>query len=157
MLGEPSDRWLLACDSGHGFVARLETLQARNRAGKAVFNLPEAAQVLPACPLPAEGPALVCAVSSDGRLLAFPVADVPEMDKGRGNLLFGIPGKKARAREELMTSVALVPEGAKLAVWCGDRRMTLSAKDLEAYRGERGQRGALLPRGWRKVDRVEAE
>jgi topoisomerase IV subunit A len=157
MLGEPSERWLLACDSGHGFVATLEALQARNRAGKAVFNLPEAAQVLPACPLPAEGSALVCAVSSDGRLLAFPVADVPEMDKGRGNLLFGIPGKKARAREELMTSVALVPDGGKLAVWCGDRRMTLSAKDLEAYRGERGQRGALLPRGWRKVERVEAE
>ena len=131
MLGEPSERWLLACDSGHGFVARLEALQARNRAGKAVFNLPEAAQVLPACPLPAEGSALVCAVSSDGRLLAFPVADVPEMDKGRGNLLFGIPGKKARAREELMTFVALVPDGGKLAVWCGDRRMTLSAKDLE--------------------------
>ena len=157
MLGEPSDRWLLACDRGHGFVARLEALQARNRAGKAVFNLPEAAQVLPACPLPAEGPALVCAVSSDGRLLAFPVADVPEMDKGRGNLLFGIPGRKARTREELMTAVVLVPEGGKLAVWCGDRRMTLSAKDLEVYRGERGQRGALLPRGWRKVDRVEAE
>jgi topoisomerase-4 subunit A len=157
MLGEPADRWLLACDSGHGFVAKLEALQTRNRAGKAVFNLPESARVLPACPLPAGGSALVCAVSSDGRLLAFPVAEVPGMDKGRGNLLFGIPGRKARTREELMVSVAVVPEGGKLAVWCGDRRMTLSAKDLEAYRGERGQRGALLPRGWRKVDRVEVE
>jgi topoisomerase IV subunit A len=42
MIGEPADRWLLACDSGHGFIARLEALAARNRAGKAVFNLPEA-------------------------------------------------------------------------------------------------------------------
>ena len=157
MIGEPADRWLLACDSGHGFIAKLEALFARNRAGKAVFNLPEAAQVLPACPLPAEGAALVCAASSEGRLLVFPAADVPEMDKGRGNLLFGIPGKKARSREELMAAVAVVPEGGKLAVWCGERRMTLSAKDLEAYRGERGQRGALLPRGWRKVERMETE
>ena len=35
--------------------------------------------------------------------------------------------------------------------------MTLAFKDLAEYRGERGQRGALLPRGWRKVDRLETE
>jgi topoisomerase IV subunit A len=157
MIGEPADRWLLACDGGQGFVARLETLYARNRAGKAVFNLPDNARMLPACPVPAAEGALVCAVNSEGRLLAFPVSDLPEMEKGRGNLIFGIPGKKARARAELMTAVAVVGEGGKLAVLCGDRRMTLSWKDLDAYRGERGQRGAVLPRGWRKVDRLETE
>ena len=157
MIGEPADRWLLACDGGQGFVARLETLYARNRAGKAVFNLPDNARMLPACPVPAAEGALVCAVNSEGRLLAFPVSDLPEMEKGRGNLIFGIPGKKAKARAELMTAVAVVGEGGKLAVLCGDRRMTLSWKDLDAYRGERGQRGFVLPRGWRKVDRLEAE
>ena len=157
MIGEPSDRWLLACDGGQGFIARLESLYARNRAGKAVFNLPDNATVLPAVPVPETGDALVCAANSDGRLLAFPVADLPEMEKGRGNLIFGIPGKKARARDELMVSVAIVGEGGKLAVWCGERRMTITWKDLDGYRGERGQRGTLLPRGWRKVDRIEAE
>jgi topoisomerase IV subunit A len=157
MIGEPADRWLLACDSGHGFIARLEALVARNRAGKAVFNLPDGAHVLPACPVPAEGEAAVCAVNSEGRLLAFATAALPEMDKGRGNLIFGIPGKKARSGAELMAAVAVVPAGGKLALWCGERRMTLAWRDLDAYRGERGQRGALLPRGWRKVDRVEAE
>ncbi len=157
MLGEPGDRWLLACDAGPGFVTRLESLFARNRAGKAVFNLPAKARMLPASPVPPGGDALVCAVNSEGRLLAFPVADLPEMEKGRGNLLFGIPGKKARARDELMIAVAVVADGGKLAVHCGDRKMTLSWKDLEHYRGERGQRGAVLPRGWRKVDRVESE
>ena len=157
MIGEPDDRWLLACDGGPGFVTRLDSLYARNRAGKAVFNLPAHARMLPACPVPAGEGALVCAVNSEGRLLSFPVADLPEMEKGRGNLVFGIPGKKAKAREELMISVAVVAEGGKLAVYCGDRKMTLSWKDLENYRGERGQRGAVLPRGWRKVERVEAE
>jgi topoisomerase-4 subunit A len=157
MLGEPGDRWLLACDAGPGFIARLESLYARNRAGKAVFNLPENARMLPSCPVPEGAGAVVCAINSEGRLLAFPAADLPEMEKGRGNLIFGIPGKKARAREELMLAVAVVAEGGKLAVLCGDRRMTLSWKDLDAYRGERGQRGAMLPRGWRKVDRLETE
>jgi len=157
MIGEPGDRWLLACDGGQGFIARLESLYARNRAGKAVFNLPESAKVLPAVAVPKDGDALVCAVNSDGRLLAFPQGELPEMEKGRGNLLFGIPGKKARAREELMVAVAVVGEGGKLLVFCGDRKMTLSRKDLETYFGQRGQRGALLPRGWRKVDRIETE
>jgi topoisomerase-4 subunit A len=157
MLGEPADRWLLACDAGQGFVARLESLYARNRGGKAVFNLPEGARMLPASPVPTDAAALVCAVNSEGRLLAFPVADLPEMEKGRGNLIFGVPGKRARARSELMTAMAVVPEGGKLGVYCGGRRMTLAWKDLEAYRGERGQRGALLPRGWRKVERLDLE
>jgi topoisomerase-4 subunit A len=157
MLGEPTDRWLLACDGGQGFIARLESLYARNRAGKAVFNLPQSARMLPASPLPEGDNALVCAVNSEGRLLAFPAADLPEMEKGRGNLVFGVPGKKAKTRAELMIAVTVVGEGGKLAVLCGDRRMTLSWKDLENYRGERGQRGAVLPRGWRKVDRLEAE
>ena len=155
MMGEPGERWLLACDGGQGFITRLESLHARNRAGKAVFNLPESARMLPASPVPAGGDALVCAVNSEGRLLAFPLADLPEMEKGRGNLVFGVPGKKARTRAELMIAVAVVGEGSQLAVFCGDRRMTLSWKDLEKYRGQRGQRGAVLPRGWRKVDRLE--
>jgi topoisomerase-4 subunit A len=157
MIGEPADRWLLACDGGQGFVARLERLYVRNRAGKAVFNLPENARMLPACPVPAAGDALVCALNSEGRLLAFPVSDLPEMERGRGNLVFGIPGRKSRSRAELMTAVAVVPAGGRLAVHCGERKMTLSWKDLEHYRGERGQRGAVLPRGWRKVDRLETE
>jgi topoisomerase-4 subunit A len=157
MLGEPADRWLLACDAGQGFVARLESLYARNRAGKSVFNLPQNSKMLPASPVPATDNALVCAINTEGRLLAFPVADVPEMEKGRGNLLFGVPGKKAKSLAELMIAVTVVAEGGKLAVHCGERKMTLSWKDLEHYRGERGQRGAVLPRGWRKVDRVEAE
>ncbi|HEU0224701.1 MAG TPA: DNA topoisomerase IV subunit A [Steroidobacteraceae bacterium] len=97
LIGEPGDKWLLACDAGHGFIARLEALTGRNRAGKTVFRLPENAKVLPASPVPAAEGALVAAVNTDGRLLAFPVADLPEMEKGRGNLIFGIPGKKSRA------------------------------------------------------------
>ncbi len=156
LIGEPQDRWLLACDAGQGFVTRLESLQGRNRSGKAVFNLPQGAEPLGASPVPGDD-ALVCAVSSEGRLLIFPIGELPEMEKGRGNLIFGIPGRKARTREELMVDVLVLPIGGRLLLHCGDRRMTLSGKDLEAYLGTRGQRGTLLPRGWRKVDRLAIE
>ena len=157
LIGEPADRWLLACDAGHGFIATLEALASRNRAGKSVFNLPENAKVLAAVPVPAEAGALVVSVNSEGRMLAFPVAELPEMDKGRGNLIFGIPGKKSRAGEELMVATTVVAPERTLAIHCGDRKMTLSWKELQHYRGARGQRGAVLSRGWRKVDRLSVE
>ncbi|MBM5812021.1 MAG: DNA topoisomerase IV subunit A [Gammaproteobacteria bacterium] len=155
LIGEPAERWLLACDAGHGFVTRLEALYARNRAGKTVFRLPENARVLPAAPLPEAADALVVAVNSDGRMLAFPIAELPEMERGRGNLIFGIPGRKARSGEERMVAVVVVATGQKVIVRCGERQMTLDWKELDAYRGQRGQRGVLLPRGWRKAERLE--
>ena len=157
LIGEPADPWLLACDAGHGFIVKLEALYSRNKAGKAVFNLPENARVLAAAPVPADAGALVVSVNSEGRLLAFPAGDLPDMDKGRGNLIFGVPGKKSRAGEELMVAATVVAPEQSVVVWCGDRKMTLAWKDLSDYRGERSQRGALLPRGWRKVDRLSVE
>ena len=88
---------------------------------------------------------------------AFPVADLPEMEKGRGNLIFGIPGRKSRAGEELMVAATVIAPEQSAVVWSGERKMTLSWKDLQHYLGARGQRGAVLPRGWRKVDRLGAE
>jgi topoisomerase-4 subunit A len=157
LIGEPDDRWLLACDAGHGFVARLEPLTGRNRAGKTVFRLPENAKVLPAAPVPSEKGSLVVSVNSDGRMLAFPVADLPEMEKGRGNLIFGIPGRKARAGEELMVAVVVAKPDQSVVVHCDERKMTLSWKDLQHFVGSRGQRGAVLSRNYRKVTRLSVE
>jgi topoisomerase-4 subunit A len=154
LIGDPEDLWLLATDFGYGFTVRLKELHTRNRAGKAVLKVDEAARVLPAVPVPADDALLAC-VNSDGRLLVFAAADVPELPRGKGNKLFGIPGRKAEAREELMSSVTVLRADQDLLVWSGERKMTLKAAELGDYRGERAQRGAVLPRGWRKVDRLE--
>jgi topoisomerase-4 subunit A len=153
-IGEPADRWLLASDAGYGFIAKLEDLHSRVRAGKAVLNLTDKAQVLFPVPVPSAD-AVIAAVNSEGRLLVFPAAELPEMPRGKGNKIFGIPTKKALEREELLVAVAAVAPGQKLVIWCGERSMTLSWKELEPHRGERAQRGAVLSRNYRKVDRVE--
>ncbi|MGH8252526.1 MAG: DNA topoisomerase IV subunit A [Steroidobacteraceae bacterium] len=155
LIGEPADLWLLATDAGFGFTVRLAELQSRNRAGKGVINVSAGATVLPPVPVPA-GEALVAAVNSEGRLLVFPASEVPELPRGKGNKLFGIPGKKAESREELMIAVAVPGPGQSLRVYSGERQMTLSATDLKHYLGQRAQRGAVLPRGWRSVERIEA-
>jgi topoisomerase-4 subunit A len=158
-IGDPEDLWLLATDAGYGFTVRLKELHSRNRAGKTLLRLSEGAQVLPPAPVPlTEGQpapeARVALVNSEGRLLLFPAAEVPELPRGKGNKLFGIPTKKAHSREETLVAVTVLGAGQSLAVFSGERQMTLTPNDLKDYLGARAQRGALLPRGWRTVERI---
>jgi topoisomerase-4 subunit A len=157
LIGEPAERWVLASGAGYGFVVQLSELHSRNRSGKAILNVPEGSSVLAPVPVPAGQEVLLAAVHSDGRLLAFPVADLPELPRGKGNKIFGIPGKKAASGEETLIAIAAVAPGQTLRVLSGERRMGLSYRELLEYRGERGQRGTVLPRGWRKVDGLEVE
>jgi topoisomerase IV subunit A len=157
LIGEPDDRWVLASGAGYGFVVRLGELHGRNRAGKAILKVPEGSSVLAPVPVPPGEDVLLAAVNTDGRLLVFPVADLPELPRGKGNKIFGIPSKKAASGEESLLAVAAVAPGQTLRVACGERRMGLSHRELGEYRGERGQRGAVLPRGWRKVEGLEVE
>ena len=147
---------LIASDAGYGFVTSGENLLAKNKSGKVLLTLPRGARVLP--PLAVDDPAadLVAAVTSSGRLLLFPVAELPVMGRGKGNKIIAIPGPKVAAREEFVSALACVPADGSLTLFCGKRHVTLRAQDLEHYRGERGRRGALLPRGFRNVDAAEA-
>jgi topoisomerase-4 subunit A len=158
IMGEPEDLWLLASDAGYGFTVRLKELITDRRAGKTVLNVPENSLALPPVLVPSPE-SLVVVVSSEGKLLAFPVSEVPEMPRGKGNKLYDIPGKKAAAREELLTAIAVVPPKANLLIYAGEGKpKTLEWNDLKSYRGERAQRGSVLPRGWpRKVTRLAAD
>jgi topoisomerase IV subunit A len=161
MAGEPADRYVLATDAGYGFIAKLEDLYGRNRAGKSVLSVPEGAKALPTAPVTGQkGELIVVAALADGvegRLLAFPVTELPELAKGRGNKLFNVAAAKGGARGEVVVAVAVVLPGARLRVLCGERAMTLSYDDLKPYRGERAQRGALLPKTYRRVTGLELE
>jgi topoisomerase-4 subunit A len=155
MLGDPEDLWLLATDVGYGFTVRLKELITDRRAGKTVLNVPDKALVLP--PAFVSSPeALVCVVSSEGKMLVFPVADVPEMPRGKGNKLYDIPSKKAAARTEMLTGIAVVAPKGKLMLRSGEKEKILDWSELKDYRGQRAQRGSVLTRGWRKVDRLQS-
>ena len=157
LIGEADERWVLSSGAGYGFVVKLGELHGRNRAGKAILKVPEGSSVLAPVPVPPGDGVLLAAVNTDGRLLVFPVADLPELPRGKGNKIFGIPPKKVASGEESLLAVAAVAPGQSLRIACGERRMGLSYRELGEYRGERGQRGAVLPRGWRKVDGIEVE
>jgi topoisomerase-4 subunit A len=155
LLGEPDDRWVIASDAGYGFVVKLGELHSRNRAGKAVLKVPDGSGVLAPAQILAGDDSLLCVVSTEGKMLAFPVKDLPELPRGKGNKMFGLSSKKVASREEYLAAMAIVAPDQSLIVHCGERKMTLKFTELKDYRGERAQRGAVLPRGWRKVERLE--
>ena len=154
MIGDPERRYLLASDAGYGFIARLEDLVTRNRAGKAVLRVPAGGKAVVPSAVPAGVECLIAAVSSIGRLLIFEMDELPELAKGKGLKLLNIPAKKYQAGEETLVGAAVVPEGGDLKVHSGSRTMTVKWDDSDAYYGDRGLRGSLLPRGWRNVDRI---
>ena len=153
--GGNDDRLVIASSHGYGFVTRFENLTGRNKAGKALLSLSEGGQVLQPAPVADPAADRIVAVTSAGHVLAFPVAELPELDKGKGNKLIEIP--KAKRGTEQVVAVAVVPPTGKLQVKSGARTMTLSFKELDAYLGARGSRGGLLPRGWQKVDGLAVE
>ena len=156
MIGEPEDLWLVASDAGYGFTVRLKEAYASKKAGKTLLNISDGALVLPPSPVAGDD-ALVAVSSKDGKLLVFPVKDVPELARGKGNKLFDIPAKKFATREDFITGMTVVAKDKSLVVRSGDRKMTIEWKDLKDYRGQRAQRGSVLPRGWRGVDVLETE
>ena len=157
LIGEPDDRWIVASDAGYGFVVKLGEMHSRNRAGKTVLRVPEGSGVLAPAQIPAADEALLCVVSTEGKMLAFAVKDLPELPRGKGNKMFGLSSKKVASREEYLAGMAVVAPGHSLIVHSGERKMTLKYTELKDYRGERAQRGAVLPRGWRKVERLDVE
>lgn len=153
--GGNDDRFVIASSHGYGFVTRFENLTGRQKAGKAMLSLSPGAGVLQPAPVGDAQADRIVAVTSAGHVLAFPVSELPELDRGKGNKLIEIP--KAKRATERVVAIAVVPPGGKLAVKSGARTMTLSFRELEDYLGSRGQRGGLLPRGWQKVDGLAVE
>ncbi|HEY5654975.1 MAG TPA: DNA topoisomerase IV subunit A [Woeseiaceae bacterium] len=157
MIGEPDDKWLLASDAGYGFVASLADLASRNKAGKAVLRVPKGGRAVVPAPVPATPGSFIAAVTSTGRMLVFELDELPELAKGKGNKIIGIPSKKYLSGEEKLQALAVVPDEKNLVVHSGQRFMTIKWLPLDDYYGERGRRGKMLPQGWRKVDRLDID
>jgi topoisomerase-4 subunit A len=155
MMGDDTQLLLMATDAGYGFVAKLGDFYTKNRAGKSAISIPKGGRVLSPVPISNLEEGLVVAVSNEGRMLVFPLKDLPQLAKGKGNKIINIPSSRLQSREEFMIAVAVISSNDQLLVHSGKRYLNLKVADLAHYRGERGRRGNKLPRGFQKVDKVE--
>ncbi|AFT68965.1 DNA topoisomerase IV, A subunit [Alloalcanivorax dieselolei B5] len=157
IMGKEKDAFLMSTDAGYGFVVRYADLLANKKAGKTVLTVPKGAKVMAPKPMPAIDQALIAVVSNEGRLLVFPAADLPEMARGKGNKMVSIPSARVADRVEFVQDIQVLGPEDALVVRSGKRHLKLKPADLEHYMGERGRRGAKLPRGFQNVDTMDVE
>lgn len=158
IMGPPDHKLLMASTAGYGFITGLENFYTRNQKGKALLTLPEWAR--PMVPLPLAGDLTdvhVGAVSSQGRMLVFPLSELPELPKGKGNKIIGIRSIDVISDTDGLKHLFLIPPGAALTLFAGKRHFKLVSGNIANFIGRRGQRGKKLPRGFRNVDAVSAE
>jgi len=155
VIGPDDQDVLLASDAGYGFVAKVGDLVSKNKSGKAILRLPKGSGVLPAVTVSDYDQDFIVAITNEGRMLMFPLSDLPRLAKGKGNKIISIPGARVADRIEFVVALAVLSAEDALTVHAGRRHHNLKPADLEHYRGERGRRGNKLPRGFQNVDHIE--
>ena len=156
LSGNPEDWYVLASHYGYGFRVQLKELSSKNKAGKLLITLPPGAKVLKPAPIHDESD-LMAVVTLQGRLLIFPVADLPALARGKGNKLIQIPSGDLLSEKDYVVAVLSIPENSSLKVVSGKRFLTLKTVDIEHYTSSRAKRGLALPRGFQRVEGLECE
>jgi topoisomerase-4 subunit A len=158
MMGAPEDLYLIASDAGYGFVCKLGDLITDRRAGKTVLKVPKGAKALPPQRVTNYEQGWLAAVTNKGNILVFMVAELPAMEKGKGEKILAIPGARVVKREEFLAGVAVFQEGQRLLLRTAKGELLLrSGNDIDQYVSERGLRGSKLPRGHQEVREIAVQ
>ncbi len=155
LTGESEQKIVLASSFGYGFVTSMGHLHSRMKAGKAMLTLPAGSVPVTPSHLSGEGDETIVCASSDGYLLAFPLSELPELAKGKGNKLINVPPKRLKEGLEHMVGMVVKDARSDILVWAGQRYLRMNNRDLDHYRGDRAKRGRKLPRGFQRVTRIE--
>ena len=157
LMADDETKYILSSDAGYGFIGSFSDMLSRNKNGKALLSLPHASKVMTPQKVDNIDTQLCLAITTEGRMLVFPLTDLPILSKGKGNKIINIPSAKAKAREEYVTLVNVISPTDAITLHAGKRKLTLKPSDIQHYCGERGRRGNKLPRGLQRVDRIEIE
>ncbi|RPD99242.1 DNA topoisomerase IV subunit A [Candidatus Pantoea deserta] len=156
LMEAEEQKLLMASDAGYGFICTFADLVSRNRAGKALLTLPENARVMTPMAVHHEEDMLL-AITQAGRMLMFPVGELPQMSKGKGNKIISIPSADAAAGNDKLAWLLILPPGSAVTLYVGKRKLVLRSEELQKFRADRGRRGTLLPRGLQRIDKVELD
>ena len=155
LMGSDDSFFLLSSSHGYGFVCTFADMVTRNKNGKALISLPAGSSLLPAVAVSSYDSDHLVAITSDGYAALLELSAVPQLSKGKGNKIQGIPPKRLKAGEERLAFIACLQEKQKLVIHCGKKYKTMNLRELEEYRIERGKRGRKLPRGYQNVTAIE--
>ncbi|MGD2172129.1 MAG: DNA topoisomerase IV subunit A [Gammaproteobacteria bacterium] len=155
VMGRDDDQFLMSSSHGYGYVCRFADLVTRNKNGKAQISLQKGAQLMPVVAVPDYDNDWLVSITSEGYIAVIDAAQVPQLARGKGNKIHGIPPKRLKAGEEEIAYIACLTGKQKLVIHCGKKYKTMNQNELEDYRIERGKRGRKLPRGYQNVTAIE--
>ncbi|KGM28403.1 DNA topoisomerase IV subunit A [Photorhabdus luminescens] len=154
LMAPDEQKFLMASDAGYGFICNFSDLVAKNRAGKALITLPENARVMTPLEITHPQDDMLLAITSSGRMLMFPVADLPQLSKGKGNKIISV---QSASENDLLSWLLVLSPQSSITLYFGKRKLTLRPEDLQKFRAERGRKGTPLPRGLQRIERVQVE
>ncbi len=148
----------LSSDQGYGFITKFSNFITKNRNGKALINIPENGKLLPPQFINDMDNQIMAAVTTKGRLLLFPVSQMPQLDKGKGNKIIAIPKKELESSEpEKLKLLKILPDNENLVINTKRDSLILNKGNQENYIGKRAQRGKKLPRGYQVIKSLKVE
>jgi len=156
IMGDIDQKILLASDAGYGFISTIGDLISKKKAGKHALSLPVNSKVMPIVGVDDLDAQFVAVVTNRGRLLVFPISELPILSKGKGNKLIQIPSKDVKERQEFVVGICVLLDTQNLKVYAGKRHLTIKFQDLTNYVGSRARRGNALPKGYQNVATIEA-
>jgi topoisomerase-4 subunit A len=146
-LGSPDTQLLISNTAGNGFLCKLGDLATKTRQGKDFMSVPEGSKALAPVIFSSSNRNSVAALSSDARLLVFPLDELPTRPNGGvGVQLIGLPDKVALASVAVTDGKSLIVSGVKRK---NRAEETLDAKMLKEFEGKRAQRGRVCDVGFR--------
>ena len=155
LMAASDDLFLLSSSHGYGFVCRFEDMLTRNKNGKSLISISNGASLMPAKAISDREKSVVVSITSEGYIGLLDINAIPQLSKGKGNKIQGIPPKRLKSGEESIAFIVILSGRQKLIVHAGKKYKSMSLQELEEYRIERGKRGRKLPRGYQNVSAVE--
>lgn len=146
VMGQPSEKYVLASSAGFGFITQLGNLYSKNKAGKVALTLPKDSEVLR--PSAVADNHWIVVVTSEPRMLVFTIEELPELSKGKGSKFIHMP------KGESVNAIHCFKEGEKIVVEAGKYQKTFGPSAIEDAFACRANPGVVLPRTLKKASRV---
>jgi topoisomerase IV subunit A len=136
LVHKPGRKLVVASHDGRGFIVPEEEVVAQTRTGKQVLNLAEGVEAAACAPVEGDH---VAVMGENRKMIIFPVAELPEMTRGRGVIL-------QKYKDGGLSDVKTFNLAEGLTWRLGDKTRTEIA--LKDWVGQRAQAGRLPPRGF---------
>jgi topoisomerase-4 subunit A len=158
-MGKDSDAYVLASSEGYGFICTLADMQSRVKAGKVTVTLSEGTSLLPPLLINNVETDSLLLISSSAYMLLIKLSDLPSLSKGKGNKLINLKKSELGIADESLSFMKIVAEHSTVSLHVDNRKkpLVLKPEDLNDYRGERAQRGKLLPKGFQLISSIEID